>query len=717
MKCTPCFLAVLILLCRFALSQECACPPDVQSDLMRDLMIVDYWNHRINERLPVTYDHFLRGGYINMPSARMGKEGEIGFGYSRVPPYINYNLRVQMTPRLEISGNYRIFQGVEDPILSPLGFGDLSDKGANIKFAILHPEDSDYTLPGISVGYDDFIGTQSFRARYIVLTQVFLDYDAEISFGYGNHRIHRWFGGMSWMPFRRCGWDYFKGLSLVTEYDATPYEDKDVELHPKGRKSRSPVNIGMKYRLWDQLDCSLSYVRGHAWAFSVSGFYNFGETQGFIPKIGDPLPYSAPVNIEPLGLLRPEDVLVQDLVYPLREQGFDLLETWLSYDNCRRKNLQLRVLNNSYLRECDVRNRLNHIIEALIPNDIDDVIVTIEGDGCPIQEYRYKMEYMRQYRLGLIGINELNLLNPLREATYPNPLKAAKLFKSGREWFNFEVLPKNHMFFGSSRGKLKYSFGIYLGINGFLYGDLFYNVLLGCNAFTNINHMTGVDRLNPSQIINVRTDIVEYYKQKGLTIDEAYMQKNWNLGRGWFARLSAGLFEEEYGGIASEFLYFPVKSNWAFGVEGAYLRKRTHRGVGFTRYIRKLDGFVPHYKKFVGKQYFLNFYYNWDECNLDFQIKAGKFLANDWGARFELCRYFSSGLQLGVWYTYTNAHDRINGKTYHDKGVIFSMPLDIFYTHSERERFGYGMSAWLRDVGVVAENGRGLFEMINAQRE
>ncbi len=701
----------------FCLAQDLPLVRDTQADLMKDLTIVNYWNCRINDRLPVTFDHLLQGGYLNMPSARMGNDGEIGLGYSWVPPYINYNLRVQLTRRLEISGDYRIFKGVEDPVLSPLGFGDLSDKGANVKFSIFSPEDSGYTLPGIAIGYEDFIGTKNFNAYYIVMTQVLLDYDMEVSLGYGDHRIHRWFGGMAWFPFRKCPWCYLRPLSLVTEYDATPYRKHNIEHHPKGRNTKTPFNFGLKYRLWDYFDFTLSYVRGQKLAFAFSTFYNFGYTTGILPKIDDPMPYLAPTNTEPLGILRPEDVLVQDLIYPFEEQGFDLLQVWLSYDECLRRILRLRIINNNCRQEAEVRDRLNHLVSALIPEDVDEVVIVIESEGFPIQEYRYNMDYIHLYNIEEMGVHELNLLTPLQEVTYPSPCNSALLFKNRRNFWNVELFPKVQTLFGSSKGKFKYAIGLHLGLNGFLYQDVYYSTLIGINIFNNMRGLTGIDRLNPSQLINVRTDTIEYSKHKGISLDEAYVQKSWNMGRGWYSRVSAGLFEEAYGGVATEFLYYPVRSCWAFGAETAYLRKRNYTGVTFSDRVRKLHGFESTYKKFIGKQYFLNFYYNLCSCELDFRVKAGKFLANDWGFRFEVSRYFPSGLRLNIWYTWTNAQDHINGKTYHDKGVSFSMPLDIFYTHSERDRFGEGMSAWLRDVGAIGYTGMTLFDLISDQRE
>lgn len=683
----------------------------------KDMLIVDYWNRRINDRLPVTYNHWQQGGYLNMPSARMGQEGEIGFGYSSVPPYRVYSLRGQVIDRLEVTSNYRIFRGIDDPILTPLGFGDLSDKGINAKLSLFCPEDSQYQLPGIAVGIDDFIGTKNFKAEYVVLTQVFLDYDCEFSIGYGWDRIRRGFGGMAWIPFRRCGNPYLQGITLVAEYDAVPYKSSRIEKHPKGRDKKSPFNFGIKYRLWDNIDFSLAYVRGKHFAFSASAFYNFGMTKGLVVKYQDPLPYNAPVNLEPIGYRRTEDMLAQDLLYAMRRQGFALLELSLSCDDCGQKILRLQVVNLAYLAEHYVRIRLNHLLASLIPSNIDYVIVTIQSEGFPIQEYRYSMEYVWQYGEKQMGGHELRVLTPLCEASRPNICCTRVLFKQNRNLLNVELLPKTHTFFGSSKGKFKYALGVNLGINGYIGNDIYYSILLGYTFASRLGDLTGIDRLNPSQLPNVRTDIIEYYKQRSITVDQAYLQKSWNLGRGFYSRVALGIFEEEYGGVAGEVLYYPVHANWAIGIEGAWLKKRTFSGLGFTDKIRQLHGFVPFHKRFRWSQYFLDLYYEWKEAKLDFKIMIGKFLANDKGARFEVTRYFPSGLRISAWYTTTDGHDKINGRTYHDKGVGFSMPLDIFYTYSDRSRWGYGMSAWLRDVGVFAETGLRLYPLIREERD
>jgi hypothetical protein len=709
---SPIFISFLILLCFWvdkANGQTC----DAEM-LMRDLLTVSQVDEHLNERVPVGYNFLQQGGYIIMPSGRMGEEGEIGFGYASVPPFRVYSARCQYFSNIELSGNYRIFSGIDDPVFGHMGFGEQADKGANIKFALWRPEDSRYFLPGIAVGIDDVIGTRAFNGRYVVLTQVWPKYNFEFSVGYGAKRIKQWFGGISWMPFRKSGLSLLEPLSFVAEYDATDYRH---DPHPDGRDRKTHINFGVKYRAWNYIDLTASCIRGNHFSFAGSIFYNFGETCGFQPKVDDPLPYISPINTEQLGCLRPEDVMVNDFYYVFWDQGFDLSEVWISFNECGEKVLRLSVYNAAYRNIWDVRRRLNYILASLTPSDIEYVYITMLAEGFPIQEYHYNMAFVRAFSDQSIGARELNLLTPQCEVSYPDPCCSQRLFKENREILCYEILPRTQTFFGSSKGKFKYALGIDAAFNGFLYDDIYYDMLVGYTAFTSIKDTRDVDILNPSQLLNVHSDVTRYYKQRALTCERLYLQRSWNLGRGFYSRLSGGWFEIEWGGTALEALYYPVNSCWAIGAEAAILWKRKVLGLGFTNTIRKMDGFIPTYvRNFTGSQAFVDFYYDLIPCQLNFKVALGKFLANDFGARFEVCRYFDSGLQISFWYTRTNAHDKINGETYYDKGFAISMPLDIFYSYSSRERFGYAMSAWLRDCGYRSCTGTRLYDSIHDQR-
>ena len=411
-----------------------------------------------------------------------------------------------------------------------------------------------------------------------------------------------------------------------------------------------------------------------------------------------------------------DDDLVQLLICPFEEQHLSIGEAWLSEDcNCK-KTLRLTISNNRYRYEEDIRNRLNHLLAGTIPADISYVIVTVDTQDLPIQEYHFSMDFVRLFREKEIGTYELRVLSPLCDVTFEDPCKDTRLYYRNNDLYNILVTPKYVSFFGSAKGKYKYALGVNLRLDGFLWKDVYYNVLLGYDFCKNLYDLNDVDKLNPSQLINVRTDIVNYLKQDGITVDEAYLQKNWNLGKGWFSRVSFGYFEVEYAGLAGEFLWYPTESCLAFGVEAAVLRKRTYSGVGFSDEVRKLHGYHPSYQRFLGSQAFFNTYYHFNSVDMDLELNAGKFLANDVGVRTILSKTYPSGTMVSIWCTYTNGNDKINGRRYYDKGIAVSIPLDLFYSYSSQNRWVYGLSAWLRDVGVTASTGKTLYRLIRDER-
>lgn len=712
-------LSIKFIFCFLVLASTFSfCRADLERrNLFDDLTIVESINKRLCYRVPLHYNHLLMGGYINMPSARIGNEGELGAGFAYVSPYHIYSARCELNYWLEVSLNYRVFKGVDDPVLTPFGFGDMSDKGANIKLAILHPEDSDYVLPGIAVGLEDFLGTKSFEASYVALTKVFAKEAMELTLGYGGKRIRGFFGGFSWMPFKNYEESWIYPLFLVAEYDATPYKDKNIEPHPDGREKKSAINFGLKWRVFDTFDLSASYIRGTAFAFSLSTFYNFGMTKGFVPKVEDPLPYRAPVVHEPISQLRPEDAFSQELAYVLKSQGFMLLKVSLTQEPLGLSTLRIHAENLAYSEEEEVRRRISYIMGSLVPDGIEAITVVIEGDGFEAQEYHFLSAWLKAFQLGGMGFYELKIHSPLLDYKALPSYAETVIFKANRPAFSFFVLPDFHSFFGSAKGKFKYAFGAAPGIEGYLANAIYYTARVGFLFVSDIDNLKDVDRLNPSQLLNVRSDIINYYKQRGLTFQELYFRKIWNLGNAFFSKLSWGWLERMYGGVAGEILYYPVNSCFAFGIEGAVVKKRTTTGFGFEKKIRRLRGFTPTYVNFIGNQAFFNLYYDWKGPDLEFRIKVGQFLARDFGVRYEVSRYFESGLRVTFWYTRTNGHDVINGSTYYDKGAMISMPLDIFYTQSSRKRFYYGMSAWLRDVGQFANTGGNLYDLINDLRE
>jgi hypothetical protein len=688
---------------------------DSGASLLKDLHLVDQINKKLNDSLPFFYNYSLMGGYFTMPSARMNKSGMVAAGGGRVPPYNIYGLNMQVFDRLELSANYRVYTGITEANFGDEGYGDDAERIGNIKLGILTPSEGFPCLPLISIGADDFIGTKRFNSQYIVVTQPWLDQNFELSIGWGHGRIKGFFGGAAWSPFRKTQ-SFFRNLSLILEYDANNYKKHPYE-HPAGRTVKSRINGGISFLAWDTLQLSVSSVRGEKIAASANLRYPLGTTEGFFPKVDDPIMYKSPVDTEPLGQTRPEAEFAQELAYAFSDQGLDLYTAYLLCDPGHKKELWLKVVNNRYRDHEIVRTRIQDVLAALVPSDITDVVVIIEADGLPCQAYRFRTQDLYRYRMGLIGLFELETLAPMKEAPpQPSEYDAILLFQRRKPIWTFTARPRLISFFGSTSGKFKYNLSAIASPEGYLFDQVYYKMQLSYSIKSNTSGMSGVDRLNPSHMYVVRSDSMKYFQTNTVHLEQAFAQKGWNLGKGFFYRLAMGYFEVAYGGFATELLFFPVRSNFAIGLEFATVWKRHYDGLKFFHKIPKFDGTKTEYKPFTGIQYFLDLYYDFKPLSVDLKITIGQFLAKDKGVRFEVGRYFPSGLRFGIWYAITNANEKLNGHTYHDKGFAFLIPLDMFLKQSSRNYIGYAMSAWLRDQAAQADTGKKLYTTLSEER-
>ncbi len=181
-------------------------------------------------------------------------------------------------------------------------------------------------------------------------------------------------------------------------------------------------------------------------------------------------------------------------------------------------------------------------------------------------------------------------------------------------------------------------------------------------------------------------------------------------------KCSAGYFEVAYAGVAAEALFYPVDGHFSLGIEAALLRKRSYHGLGLTKQIRTFQDCTLVYVPYHGLQYFGNIHYEIPEQQMRVGCKVGQFLAKDVGARFEVDKTFPSGWNLSFWTTFTNGKDRANGRRYFDKGIAFSLPMDLFLNKSSRKKLGCSFPERIRDVGAIAATGMPLYPTIYEER-
>jgi hypothetical protein len=92
-------------------------------------------------------------------------------------------------------------------------------------------------------------------------------------------------------------------------------------------------------------------------------------------------------------------------------------------------------------------------------------------------------------------------------------------------------------------------------------------------------------------------------------------------------------------------------------------------------------------------------YYQSPWYNLDFAVHAGRYLAKDYGATFEVTRRFSSGVEIGAFATFTNVPFKTFGEGSFDKGIIIHIPLEWAFPFATQSSYNLNLRPLTRDGG------------------
>jgi hypothetical protein len=183
----------------------------------------------------------------------------------------------------------------------------------------------------------------------------------------------------------------------------------------------------------------------------------------------------------------------------------------------------------------------------------------------------------------------------------------------------------------------------------------------------------------------VRTDYARYAAAGRTSIPGLYAERIWNLAPDVFARATLGYLEPMFGGASGEVLWRPHDRGFAIGLDLNWVRQRAFDGgLGFRDYATTTGH--------------LSLYADLPFWNLYGVLRAGRYLAGDWGGTLELGRRFASGIEVGGFATLTNVSAAQFGEGSFDKGLYVRIPLSLFGTES-RGRGGVLIRPIQRDGG------------------
>ena len=259
----------------------------------------------------------------------------------------------------------------------------------------------------------------------------------------------------------------------------------------------------------------------------------------------------------------------------------------------------------------------------------------------------------------------------------------------------WSLAPQTRQHIGGPDQFILYQFWLSLKLGLDIARGLSVTGIAGKNLYNNFDRI----RLQSDSVLpKVRSDIKEYLQQGNDNIVRLQMDYMFKPAKEIYARASAGIFEEMFGGVGAEILYKPFDSRLSIGLDVNRVYQR-----GFDQRLK-----FQEYKITTG---FLTFYYETPYKGVLATVSAGQYLAGDRGVTLDISRLFESGIRVGPWATLTTVPFNAFGEGSFDKGFYFVIPFELFLTNSTTATGIFGFRPLFRDGGQRLLMGNRLIEV------
>jgi hypothetical protein len=208
------------------------------------------------------------------------------------------------------------------------------------------------------------------------------------------------------------------------------------------------------------------------------------------------------------------------------------------------------------------------------------------------------------------------------------------------------------------------------------------------------------NRASDSLLPHVRSDTPLYVHRGSNGIGELSADYHFRVAPDLFGVVRAGYLESMFAGAGGEVLWWPNRQRWALGADVYDLRQRDFdRLFGLQKY-HVATGHVT-------------LYYQSPWYDLNFQIRAGKYLAGDTGITFQATRRFATGVEVGAFFTKTNVSSARFGEGSFDKGILIRIPLSWTLPIETQGEFALNLRPVQRDGGQTLAGDTILYEELS----
>lgn len=635
-------------------------------------------------------------GLMETPTARVLENGKFRVGVGYVDPYLHYYGAVSPLRGLEIDGHITEVLGTEVGKDNPAwkGYGNFKDKYIGLKYQFL--SEGKY-WPALALGIMDPHGTRVYAGQYLVASKQIFPFDFTIGLGNGRfgkvplsasdesikvelfQNPREWwndaqvFGGVEFHPTH---W-----LSFMVEYNPIKY-DKQTQDPAQSKyfkdAVRSKINFGMRYKPFDWAQLDLSYQRGNQFGANLSLAFNLDHQ--LVPIFDIPYKEQEPYRHNPLA---------ERISHALYLSGFRDIGVKISASE-----IWVQAANVRYFYNMRALGVLLKALDQILPPDIRQIHIVLTERGIPMIGFSTLRDDLHAFETEVFKVPDYLSLSQIQTNVYS--MLDTKILH--RRYFDYGIKPEFQTFLNDPSGFFKGR----AGVSGWVSLEPWKgaNFSVGAEVYAWNDISSSVPPLsNP-----VRSDLVAYLK-KDAALSNLMFEQILKTKYEIYGKVAAGLLEVEYAGLDAEMATTLFGGRILAGVGGALVKKRDPGNP--LKLIN--DDLNDHYKTA-----FINTRVNLQELEMYVDVKAGRFLAGDKGARVTVTKSFVNGVQLAAWYSFTDTSifsDQYNNG-YHDKGVSLSIPLRLFLGRDSRTLYTYSISPWTRDVAQDISHRTALFDFI-----
>jgi antitoxin (DNA-binding transcriptional repressor) of toxin-antitoxin stability system len=329
----------------------------------------------------------------------------------------------------------------------------------------------------------------------------------------------------------------------------------------------------------------------------------------------------------------------------------------------------------------------------IAPDAVRHVSVTLTENGVPVARFTAVRSDIREWRSERLTAKQLVFLSRLDTDVCEN----LDVFKRNRQYVKYGLLPSIETFLNDPSGFFKARIGLQLWSSVHPWKGM---SLVGALEAYPVNNISTV---NEPLSIPVRSDIA-LYKEQDVSLARLMLDQVVKGPHGVHGRVSAGILELMYAGFDGEVAMPVLGGRFLLGVSGCAVQKRDPEDP----FKLKEDDVKDWYTTGFG-----NARVNVPEYDVWLDVKAGRFLAGDYGARFTVSK-FIRGVTLSAWYgvTDTSVFDDSVNEGYEDSGIKVTVPLRLFTGKDSRTAYWVSMSPWTRDVAQDIDHYNNLFDFI-----